>query len=404
MTLQSENLFNPKMFNPIRDYIDPEVKLNPSPWFKQMQETAPVRYDELRDAWEVFLYEDLQYVLGNPALFSSNRMPPGIAIFQSMVFSDAPRHTKLRNLVSKAFTPKVVSDLAPRIKQVAIELLDNIQGEEIDFIAEYTEPLPIIVIAELLGVSPEDRADFRKWGGAFVKTPQTTDPAELERIMAEQQHAQNELFVYLARMIEERRQNPKNDLVTALTHAEVDGEKLSGDDLLAFCSLLLIAGSETTTNLLAHSMRCLIDMPDLQTQLREKGDLYPSFIEEVLRYRPAVVAVERAVVQDTMLRGQQLKRGQLVVCWLGAGNIDPSRFDRPEQFVIDRNPNPHLTFGFGSHFCLGAPLARLEALIGLQELFKRFQNFQYAPNTKLVPIPTHLVNGVTALPVRLERR
>lgn len=395
----SPSLFNPKMMNPIRELLNPASKLDPQPWLQHMRNHEPIRYDELRDSWDVFRHEDVVQILNDTRTFSSRRMPEGSPATQMMVFMDPPRHTALRHLVAKAFTPKRIADLAPRMEALVEELLAERSDGAFDLVTDLGEALPVIVIAEMLGVSPQDRKQFREWASHLVRSADSYEPAAIQQLMQDQAQASAQLAAYCARMVAERRLAPQDDLITALAEAEIDGQKLSETELLSFCVLLLTAGSETTTHLIANAMRCLLEHPGLEDRLRRQPDLIPSFIEEVLRYKPSVLQLERVCTQDTELHGHTIRQGQGVVVWVASANRDPERFPQPDVFDIERHPNPHLTFGLNVHFCLGAPLARLEAQIAYQVLLRRFHNFQLAPGVQLQPVHSQLVNGLHALPI-----
>ncbi|MCX7572403.1 cytochrome P450 [Tumebacillus sp. DT12] len=404
MSVQKENLHNPKMLNPIREF-DKQTKLDPHIWLKTMRETQPIRYDETRDGWDFFEYEDVHYILNHPEIFSSRRYPPHLMISQSLVFQDPPRHTDLRGMINKAFTPKMVADFAPRIQQKAEELLDQALAKgSLDIVDDFGARLPVAVISWMLGVEEAHQEMFLNWGLRFMQGVESTDPEELKRLQEDQKQAQAELFSYLKEKIAFFRQNPGENLLSALVHADVDGVPLNEDELLAFCSILLAGGSETTMHLFSHTARLFIEYPEIEQQLRENPSLYPTAIEEVLRFRPALPLLMRVCAQDTEVKGHQIKRGQGITAWISAANRDPKKFERPDEFVIDRSPNPHLTFGHGIHYCIGAPLARMEATIGLKELLKRYTNFAYVPGVQLEAVPSIIVNGVKSLPVVADRR
>ena len=407
MTAETNSLHNPKMLNPIKEYLDKKVRLDPYEWVNHMRENEPVRYDENRDGWNFFLYEDVVEILSNPTTFSSRRYPPQLLISQSALFQDPPRHTQLRNLVSKAFTPKMIQDLAPRIQEIVDELLDEASeqgGTQMDIVTAIGNPLPTTVIAEMLGVAAGDRKMFRHWASSWLKGTDSTDPEAVKRLLAEQKEAQEQLIAYLKEQLDWRRQHPQTDMLSALIEAEIDGQRLSEAELLAFCSLLLGAGIETTTNMISNSMRCFIEMPELQQQLHERPGLFPPAIKEVFRYRPVTPLLNRVAAEDVEFNGHQIRRGQGIIAWVSSANRDPRKFANPEQFIINRNPNPHLTFGLNIHYCLGAPLGRFEVLTALQGLFKRFRDFEYVPGVELQPVTSHLTNGVVELPVLCKHR
>ncbi|WP_139488511.1 cytochrome P450 [Brevibacillus dissolubilis] len=405
MTTEYKNLHNPKMLNPVEALLDKKVKLDPFEYLNHARENTPIRFDEKRDSWEIFLYEDCQAVLLDPVVFSSRRFPPQILIAQSMLFLDPPRHTQLRSLVSKAFTPKMIANLAPRIKHQVNLLLDQVaERGEMDIIADLSDPIPVTIIAEMLGVSSGDRKVFRTWASRFLQNVETTDPDEISRLLAEQKKAQEEMGEYLTQMIATRRQDPQDDVLSELTQAEIDGKRLTDIELLAFCNLLLAAGSESTTNLVGNAMRCFLDLPQIQEQVGNDLSLIPTALEESLRYRPTVPLLNRVASQDVEFKGHQIKEGQGVIAWVASANRDPRKFDTPDEFRLDRATNPHLTLGHGVHFCIGSALGRMEGQLMLEGLLSRFKNFTYAPGTELQPVPSHLVHGVKSLPVRFEKR
>src|SRR5579884_3883025 len=329
-----------------RDY-DPAAAVetsrrDPYSWYAAMRRTSPVFYDPNDGCWHVFRYDDVQRVLQEYATFSSDlsgQLPieQRDAIQASIIAMDPPRHHRLRALVSKAFTPKAVAGLAPRIAAITNELLDRVgEAGQMDVIADLAYPLPVTVIAEMLGVPVEDRAQFKEWSDAIVG--ETGGLGGGERELAE----------YFFHAIEQRRRDPRNDLITALLRAEVDDQRLSIAELLGFCVLLLVAGNETTTNLIGNAVLCFAENPDALRRIRANPLLLPSAIEEVLRYRSPVQALpNRITTRDTDLGGQQIKRGQHVVFWIGSANRDEEKFPDADSFLIDRTANQHLAFGAG---------------------------------------------------------
>jgi cytochrome P450 len=370
---------------------------DPYPWYRKMRQSAPVSYDPNDRVWNVFRYDDVQAILLDHETFSSNlsgQIPVGQddAIQASMIALDPPRHNRLRSLVNKAFTRKAIGDLAPRISAITTDLLDKVVGAgQMDVVRDLAYPLPVTVIAEMLGVPPDDRDRFKRWTDAIVGEPEAfRDAPDAERQLGE----------YFVQIVDQRRRQPRNDLISALLLAEVDGERLSMVELLGFCVLLLVAGNETTTNLIGNAVLCFAENPDVPKQLRETPSLLPMTIEEVLRYRSPVQALpNRVATRDVEVAGQQIKRGQQVVFWLGSANRDEAKFPNAERFIMDRTPNPHLAFGAGVHFCLGAPLARLEARIALAALLERCPNLE-VDESGVVLGESPIVFGPKRLPVR----
>lgn len=362
---------------------------NPFPWYAKMRRESPVFYNAEQQSWMVFRYEDVKQVFSDWQTFSSKipYPPEQTDLTQSLISTDPPKHQSLRSLVAKVFTARRVEELAPRMTQLTHELIDKVHGQaRMDFMHDLAIPLPIIVIAEILGVPIEDRHDFKRWSDGVV----LYDPSA-PKAMAD----------YFRHLLEQRRQNPGKDLISDLIAAHEAGETLTAQELVDFCMLLLIAGNETTTNLLGNAILCFNEYPEAFERLKQEPQLLPLAIEEVLRYRSSVQGMERFTKVETQLGGQTIPAGQMVIVWMGSANRDETQFDRPDEFVVDRNPNPHLSFGNGIHFCLGAPLARLEGKIVLSAVLERLPNLRIDPNSTRSFIPSTGVHGVKSLPVLL---
>ena len=382
------------------DFVNSDASsLDPFPQYERMRESAPVYHDEQSGSWHVYRYDDVQRVLSEHGTFSSKMggdepSETGQLFAASLITADPPRHRQLRSLVTQAFTPKAVDALAPRISALTEELLDGIASKgSADLIAELAYPLPVIVIAELMGIPAEDRDRFKHWSDVIVSQTQsgarTADHSTTNREMAE----------YFLALIEHRRRQPGNDLISSLLAAEIDGQKLSVAELLGFCSLLLVAGNETTTNLIGNAVLCFTDAPGTMDRLRAEPALLPQAIEEVLRYRSPVQSMYRVTAGETTLGGLQVPAGAPLVAWIGSANRDERQFERPELFDVGRTPNRHLAFGHGIHFCLGAPLARLEARIALQSVLERLPGLALTPGAHLERMDSTIVYGVKELPV-----
>lgn len=386
---------------PPQEMTDLATHINPYPWFQAMRANQPMRYDETRETWDFFLHEDHVKILTDNEHFSAVRFGPEFGTEKTIINMDPPRHGRLRSLVSKAFTPKSIQDIVPQMQALIDQLLaDMAEKSEADLVAEFAMPLPMTVIALLLGVPLSDMQLFKRWSQVIVESPRSHDPAEIQALIGRKLATVQELKDYFDAQLATRRLHPQNDLMTSLLDAEVDGEKLDEEELQGFCILLLIAGNETTTNLIGNAVHLLTQQPELQARLRNEPELLPTFVEEVLRFAPPVVANSRLVKKEIEWKGQRLLPGQSVTCFIGAANRDEAVFADGETFQIDRNPNPHLTFGQSIHFCLGAPLARLETQMAIGALVQRLHHIELQPGAQLTPLLSHLVFGYYELPIR----
>jgi cytochrome P450 len=369
-------------------------------WFEQMRTQHPVFHSEQLPLWQVFRYEDVKDVITDYSRFSSQSLPGFTDSFlkDTLVAKDPPDHRKLRNLVNQAFTPRAVARLSDRITQITQELLDQVRAQgKMDIVSDLAFPLPAKVIAEMLGVPSEDWDIFQRWArgdGGDARAPRQ----EAERSM---QRMRQEMAGYFSRLLEARRRAPREDLISALSTAEVDGERLSENDLVSFCILLLAAGQETTKNLVANAILCLTDHPASLERLQHQPALMPTAIEEVLRYLPPVWFLFRHTTTDVELGGQYIPANQVVLAWTASANRDPAQFPDPDRFDIEREPNRHLAFGHGIHFCVGAPLARLEAKIALPMMLEQLKELQRVEG---VPIAIHtgIVFVIRNLPVTFQ--
>jgi len=321
-----------------------------------------------------------------------------------MLGTDPPQHTRLRSLVGKAFTPRIVQRLEGRMAELTESLLDEALGKrEVDLVEALTYPLPVTVIAEIIGIPAEDRAQFKAWsdqavanlGVAFMSG---IDPERMRRQLA----LFEEMRAYLVPLAEERRQRPREDLLTGLVRAEHEGSRLSHDEMISMVVLLLVAGNETTTTLIGNAVQELAANPAEQQRLRAEPALLPRAIEEVLRFASPVQFAPRRARQAGELHGVPIRENDVLLCWIGSANRDETVFARPVRFDVSRDPNPHLSFGFGIHYCLGANLARLEARVALGALLRRTRRFALATDEPLPLHPSPVFRAVTRLPVQLE--
>ncbi|HEX8693790.1 MAG TPA: cytochrome P450 [Longimicrobium sp.] len=386
------------------DLTSAEVRRDPYALYERLRSAAPVFHDPRSDRWMLLDYESVRRALTDHASFSSVAAPPASKPGQWFIFSDPPRHTRLRALVSRAFTPRSVAGLEPRIGEISRGLLDRVAGRgEMDLVAEFSAPLPMMVIAELLGAPATDWRRLRGWSDAVLALVLTlSGGAEAERAVGAFAAAHAEMEAYLAELAEERRAAPRDDLLTRLVEAEVDGERLAEGEILGFFQLLLLAGHETTTNLISNAVLCLGEHPDQLERLRAAPGLLPAAVEEVLRYRSPVQAVFRVTTRDVAVHGRTIPAGKLVFAMIGSANRDPRQFADPGRFDVARDPNPHIAFGHGIHFCIGSPLARLEARVALAQLLERLPGLELAGGAPWEPREAFHVHGPSRLPVRFQ--
>ena len=384
-------------------------------WLRSQREDGSVQHDERQRVWQVFGYADAERVLSDPSAFSSDfsEIMPHQRDFDlfargNFVRMDPPKHRKLRSLVSQAFTPRMVTGLAPRIAELTAELLDDVDGaERFDLIDRLAYPLPVIVIAELLGIPADDRVIFRRWAETlFSSNQQTTelklDDAALRTLFDAVAPTMREMNDYLLAHVRRRRARPAHDLTSALASAEVDGERLDDQEIVGFVGLLLLAGHITTTALLGNSILTLDEHPGVAAELRKDPTRLPPAIEEVLRYRPPFPRLARRAASAVTLGEHAIATDEIVVVWIAAANRDPARFPEPDRFDLRRTPNPHLAFGHGIHFCLGAPLARLEAKIVLGILLERYRDIAVARDAPVEFYNPWTMISAKRLPVRVR--
>ncbi len=367
-----EHLESGVAYNP----LSPELRANPYPIYEKLRRKDPVHRMRLQDAWLLTDYADVDMVLRDSRRFGNVGREFGYIPQVSMLDLDPPEHTKIRGLVSHGFTPRSVAGLEPRIRETVDRLLGGVdRNEPFDLIAVLAFPLPVIVIAEMLGVPPEDREQFNEWSNVVSLI---VDPLLDERQIRRVQQAVDEVFAYFEKVAEERRRSPQDDLVSALVTAEVDGERLERDDLLVNLLLVLVAGNETTRNLIGNGSLALLQNPDQLQKLRGDPALLNGAIDEFLRFDSPVQLDSRVAREPVELRGKRISVGQRVICLLGAANRDPKVFPNPDRLDVDRSAANHMAFGRGIHYCLGAPLARLEGRVAFEALLPQLGELRLA--------------------------
>lgn len=375
-------------------------------WLAEMRANHPVYHDESTGTWHVFRYEDVSRVLTDYAVFSSEsrgaegqRDPSPFAA--TMIGNDPPRHRQLRGLVSQAFTPRAMEELRPRITAITRDLLAAVRTRgTMDVIHDLAYPLPVTVIAEMLGVPIERQEDFKRWSDAIVSV-QLTGASDADTLARQRQFgaAMQEMFGYFSGLLVYRREHPGDDLVSGLLTAQLDGQHLTEMELIGFCILLLVAGNETTTNLIGNAIYCLDAHPDALVQVQRQPELTPNLIEEVLRYLPPVWDMARTVKSDAEIGGKHIPVGAHIVAWIVSANRDADQYPDPDRFDITRKPNRHLAFGHGIHTCIGAPLARLEAGIALPMMLSQLPDLRRIPGEPVETIRSGIVFGAQRLPV-----
>ncbi len=402
---------------PDLDLESPANVRDPFPVYRWLRDHEPLHRSPGLGAWVVTRYADVLEVFDRPQRFSSDRFRKAderhasdraavrdvVAVLRDwLVFRDPPDHTRLRALLQKTFTPRQLEAIRPRIESTIDALLDPIaECGETDFLRDFAFPLPALVIALLLGAPPGDIEPIKEWsdrlaaylGGSIDERDNFT----------EAQAGLASLVEYFRALLDERRRRPREDLMSALLRAEHEGETLTGDEVIANCVLLLFAGHETTTNLLGNGLYHLLRHPDQLAALRAEPALVPGAVEELLRYDGPVPATVKIATEAVAWHGRRIERGERVLPFLSSANRDPRRFPDPDALDVRRAPNRHLAFAFGIHFCLGAPLARLEARLAFEALLHRFARIELAredPPWK----PQIFLRGLASLPLRCEAR
>jgi cytochrome P450 len=391
------------VFNP----MDPEFVANPYPMYHRLRAEDPVHRNPL-GFWVLTRYDDVVWALRDARLAKeaitsvvAERFgivnPPTLT--RSMLDSDPPDHTRLRGLVSKAFTPRVVEHLRPRVQAIVDDLLARLDGRHgMDLIEDFAYPIPVIVICELLGVPVEDRDRFRAWGLDMARSLDAVLFGPQSDVADRGAAARHALGDYFRELIKERRKAPRQDMLSDLIAAEEAGDRLTETEMLATCILLLVAGHETTVNLIGNGTLALLRNPGELRRLRENPGLIPTAVEELLRYDGPVQRTARVPSEDVKIGDHVIGKGELVMPFIGAADRDPAHFADPDRLDLGRRENRHVAFGYGIHFCLGAPLARIEGQIALGTLVQRLPSLALATDRPQFRMSLTL-RGLASLPV-----
>jgi hypothetical protein len=390
--------------------LDPEVLANPYPLYHRLRSDDPVHWDPFLHAWVVTRYADVVRVLHD---FSADRTPGpekltamGLSglnpiaqvMVKQMLFMDAPAHTRLRALAASAFTPHRVEVLRTHIQEIADGLLDAIEAKgSMDLIADFAAPLPAIVTAEMLGVPVKDSEQLKAWSADFAEMLGNFqhNPDRVPRVL----RSLEDMTAYFRAAISEQRTRPQEGLIHSLATAEIQGDRLSEEEVIANCIVTMVGGQETTTNLIGNGMLSLLRNPEQLAKLRADLSLIPSAVEELLRYESPSQHTARLAPEDTELGGKQIRKRQAVIAVMAAGNRDPERFPDPDRLDITRTDNRHLAFGWAAHFCFGAPLARIEGQIAFATILRRVPVLALEPRP-LVWRANLGLRGLIALPIR----
>ncbi len=373
---------------------------DPYPTYARLRAAGPA-VQVAPGTWAVSRYEEVIRVLKDYGSFSSAALGFGGGFgARTVIGTDPPEHTRMRNIVNKAFTPRMVAAMEPRIRQITSELIDTIlAADDFDFIRDLAVPLPVTIIAEILGVDPEHKDDFKRWSDNLL----FSGAVSMGGGSGQAQMTQEEFRAYFGEVIEARRRLPKDDLISALTRAE-EADALTAAEVMSFTLLLLIAGNETTTNLLGNAMLALLDHPAEMERASADVSLVPNLIEEALRYESPVQLIMRTCTQDADVGGTTIPKGSMVMPMYASANRDDRQFDDPDRFDLSRtNSRDHVAFGYGPHFCLGAPLSRLEGVVAYEEILRRLPGIQRVED-KVEWLPSMLIRGPRRLPLTFDRR
>jgi cytochrome P450 len=378
---------------------------NPYPYFRKLMSVAPVCRIKPHGHWAVSRYADVQTILKNPNIFISSGMvkelssdsPEFFLFSRGLIGADPPDHTRLRRLLSKAFTPVMIRKLQSNIRLICTKLIDNLLSQHsVDFIQAFAVPLPMTVISELLGIDLVKMNDFKRWTSMLISWRNQHQSRQFLNDV-------ENMYYYFTDLIAERKKNPQTDLISTLISACDDDKIITNEEVLAFIRLLLVAGTETTTNLLGNAMLLLLTYPNQLTQLKQDPAKISKFIEESLRYSSPVISLSRTVNTKIKMSGITLNKGDIVLPLVASANHDETVFPNSQQFNIDRNTQGHLAFGDGIHYCLGSQLARLQVRIAFEEIFKAFDTIDKSYQGSLTYLDSFFFRGVKKLDLVMKK-
>ncbi|MGB5705118.1 MAG: cytochrome P450 [Polyangiales bacterium] len=397
-------------YDPIYDPFNPEVIANPYPFYERLRDEHPVHYNERMNFYVLSRYDDIFHALRKPQIFSSAQgLTPAkdeisqLGIPPTFIMMDPPDHTRLRRLITKAFTPDTVKDLEPVVRAFVVDCIERMKGkaadgEDVDLIEEIASPLPTMVVANILGVPPEDREKFDPWSDAI-----TSASADFALDVKQAIGAVQGLVSYFGGMCQARRAKPTGDMISKLTQAEIGGDKLTDWDILGFCFVMIAGGNDTTTNLIGNSMRFLHDYPDQHRELLQDPSLIPNAIEEFLRIESVVQGLSRTTTEDVEYHGTVIPSGSKVHNLYASGNRDPRHWgDNADDLDIHREIDRHLSFAQGPHFCIGAHVARLMVRTYFEEMGARIGEGFEIDWDNAVRRQSAFTRGFTKMPLRIE--
>jgi cytochrome P450 family 142 subfamily A polypeptide 1 len=399
-----------RLETPMPDHpLHPDIELMSPAWYqgeplehyRWMRENAPVYWDPSWEIWGVNLHEDVMLVSKMPEIFCSAKGSRPDSNVASMINMDDPGHKRHRNLVNRGFTPKRLLEQEAKAREVCIELIERVAPRgECEFVRDVAAPLPMVMIGDMLGVAPEDRDKLLQWSDDFLRNPGSSDPADQKAVYEASQGWAD----YIAHVIEERRSNPGDDLISILVHAKVDGVGLTDEEINNEALLILIGGDETTRHVITQGTEALIRNPDQRQKLIDHPSKITVAVEEMLRWVSPIKNMNRTATQDTELRGQKIREGDRLILLYASANRDPAAFEDPDFFRVERTPNNHVAFGgYGTHHCLGASLARMELRVMFEELLKRLPDLELASDD--LPLrKSDFIVGIEEMPVRFTPR